>query len=393
MRRSYLVPKDYPHANRSCLQYQIMEKGYRSFASIESDEVSGHHAVPYVHNMDFNSKQIQQYDAMSVAGRLNQVKDELTSEELAIMPSVMCQNSDGTLENTSFLEILRWWLAGGSSAQSLLAYVIKYKLRCGQSGLARKIFDEAVQTGKLSHSFQSAVQRIEQTSRTVVITTKSHQQYRARKVICTIPLNVLKDVQFQPPLSPMKQEAINKGHIGRMIKIHAEVYGNEWRTWNGTAWPGEGLVGAYGDGLTKAGNSHLVSFGNNAPIDPSQHPEKLVAAFKHLEPSIPLKRLVSTNNRFTAGAERTLANHDIQIFHDWNNDPYAQGAWCVYSPGFATKYLKALQQPHGDVVFCGADWANGAWRGFIDGAIEQALRLSHELDVEFRKVYPAVHRL
>lgn len=68
-----------------------------------------------------------------------------------------------------------------------------------------------------------------------------------------------------------------------------------------------------------------------------------------------------------------------QIFHDWNNDPYAKGAWCVYPPGFVTKYLRALNETHGDVHFVGADWSDG-WRGFIDGAIDQGLQVSKVLN-------------
>ncbi|KAH7007494.1 hypothetical protein EDB80DRAFT_880995 [Ilyonectria destructans] len=335
-------------------QYRVLEKGYKALSSIESDEISGQNAVPYPHNMDFTSKKVQQYDEMSVAKRLDQVKDQLTPDEMAILSSGICQNSGGTLENTSFLEILRWWMLSGSSAKSFMAYLIRYKLRCGQSGLARKIFDEAVETGNLAYSFSSVVHRIEQQRSSVSVTTTNNQQYRARKVICTVPLNVLKHIEFKPSLELLKREAIQKGHINYMIKIHVEVKGKDWRSWSGMAWPGKGLAGAYGDGLTKAGNTHLVSFGHDAPIDPTQAPEKLMDAVRHLDPTVPIERL---------------------IFHDWNNDPYSQGAWCIYPPGFATKYLKALQQPHGDVFFCGADWADGGWRGFIDGAIEQALRL------------------
>lgn len=234
---------------------------------------------------------------------MNQVKDQFTSQELAIISSVICQNSGGTLENTSFLEILRWWVAGGSSVKSLFAYVIKYKLGCGQSGLARKIFEEAQQTGKLSYSFKTIVQKIEQSTSGANVTTKDNKHYSARKVICTIPLNVLKDIEFQPPLTRLKKEAISKGHVDQMIKIHAEVKGNEWRSWSGTAWPGKGLAGAYGDGLTKAGNTHLVAFGNNAQIDPPREPERLVEAFRHLEPSLPLERLVSIDTHQYVSAE------------------------------------------------------------------------------------------
>lgn len=34
------------------------------------------------------------------------------------------------------------------------------------------------------------------------------------------------------------------------------------------------------------------------------------------------------------------------------------------------KYLGALRERHGPVLFANSDWAAGGWRSFIDGAIE-----------------------
>ncbi|USP81287.1 hypothetical protein yc1106_08561 [Curvularia clavata] len=61
------------------------------------------------------------------------------------------------------------------------------------------------------------------------------------------------------------------------------------------------------------------------------------------------------------------------VLHSWSNDPFTKGAWFAAAPGWATKNLKVLQEPHGRVFMGSADWAQG-WRGFIDGAIEQGAR-------------------
>lgn len=54
----------------------------------------------------------------------------------------------------------------------------------------------------------------------------------------------------------------------------------------------------------------------------------------------------------------------------------------MYPPNFATKYMAALQGPHGNVHFASADWADG-WRGFIDGAIEQGSKAARVLGDNF----------
>lgn len=64
--------------------------------------------------------------------------------------------------------------------------------------------------------------------------------------------------------------------------------------------------------------------------------------------------------------------------HDWNNDPYSKGAWCISRPGQISKALKDLQESHGRIFFASGDWAS-AWRSAIDGAIEQGITTSRAL--------------
>lgn len=34
------------------------------------------------------------------------------------------------------------------------------------------------------------------------------------------------------------------------------------------------------------------------------------------------------------------------------------------------KYLEALRERQGSIIFANSDWATGGWRSFIDGAIQ-----------------------
>lgn len=147
-------------------------------------------------------------------------------------------------------------------------------------------------------------------------------------------------------------------------KIHYEVRGSELKSWSGMAWPGQGLLYAYGDGVTPAGNTHLTAFGASMPVF-------------HAEDDI----------EKTKEAMMTIRDVDIKriVFHDWVKDPFARGAWCMFDKGFATKYLTELQESHGNVEFASADWADG-WRGFIDGAIEQGSRSALRIARNLREV-------
>lgn len=146
----------------------------------------------------------------------------------------------------------------GRSYKLLNDLLIVYKIATGQSSLARKIFDEAVSTGKLSYSFESPVSKVvDRPSATRVITTRG--TFSARRIICTLPINVAGKVevsdiswlstcetsdnppfslplpsllpsstpslslprssQFDPPVSALRQEAWTVGHVNRCLKV------------------------------------------------------------------------------------------------------------------------------------------------------------------------------
>jgi monoamine oxidase len=67
--------------------------------------------------------------------------------------------------------------------------------------------------------------------------------------------------------------------------------------------------------------------------------------------------------------------------HDWMGDPYARSTWMMNRPNQVTRYLTDQQASEGVLHFAGGDIAN-LWAGFIDGAIESALRAAREITRE-----------
>jgi monoamine oxidase len=121
-----------------------------------------------------------------------------------------------------------------------------YKLKKGQSALARALFDEAVGAG-LDYSFSTPVTAVCDSGSSVTVTTTSGSTFRAKRLISTIPLNVLHTISFSPPLSATRQEAISIGQVNQMNKIHAEVEGDGMTSWGGCRYPSRLLYG-YGVG-------------------------------------------------------------------------------------------------------------------------------------------------
>ena len=121
--------------------------------------------------------------------------------------------------------------------------IIVFKLKCGQSSFATRFFNEALNTGSLSYSFDTVVSSVDSSHRDhVQVRTTDGRQFLARRVICTVPLNVLCKVQFNPPLEQAKAEAAKIKHVNQIVKLHAEIKAPEMRSWSGVTYPANKLL-------------------------------------------------------------------------------------------------------------------------------------------------------
>ncbi|KAJ5109610.1 hypothetical protein N7532_002255 [Penicillium argentinense] len=291
--------------------------------------------LPYstLGNSRVSFEEVQAVDQMSCRDRINQIKDQLSADELALLESLVPHMCAGTVEDVGYLEMLRAQALQGFCPETFEEVWTLYKIREGQSALARRIFDDAVRLG-LQYSFNSPIKSIIDRHGVVSLgTTTDNSTYN--------PL--------RPPLSPLRQEAMRIGHLNHLTKVHAEVEG-DLRGLRGCTWPGD-LLYVYGDGFC-AGNksTRIISFAgdNRGKLDPLKEPERLEIALQRFHP-MKIKKV---------------------LFHDWLSDPYSQSGPAWYRTGYLTKYLAELQKRHGNVLMANSDWASG-WRAFIEGAMEQ----------------------
>ncbi|GAA6025441.1 hypothetical protein JCM10207_005404, partial [Rhodosporidiobolus poonsookiae] len=270
----------------------------------------------------------------------------------------------------SFLECLKWFQHGSQSFFTLMTTLAFYKLKEGQSHLARRIFNESADSGNLCWSFETVVQKvIDRHGSVEVVTDKG--AWKATKVVCTLPTNVANKVQFEPAISPLRKAAFEEGHVNFGHKHH-EIAKPEFRsmTFNGyDAHNPMPLEAGFGDQiLKKNGNAVVVTFGaanKGEEQAAARQPEQIKKWIGRLHPALEEKYVGS-------------------LWMPWSTDPFAMGTWCMYAPNYYTKYFKELQKPHGNVHFASADWADG-WKSFIDGAIEQGTKSAYKITQEWRK--------
>lgn len=256
------------------------------------DGTCGRDAVPYPHSAKLNDD-AQMYDKMSVAERLAQIKGDLSENELLVAEAFVLLCSGATLETTSFYEFLHWWALCGYTYEGAINHLIRYKFKGGQSSFATKFFGEALATGNLTYSFNQPIASVKDTGAGVEVTTRNGDTYSATKMISCIPLNVLKDVKFEPPIPEGKAKAAETGHVNQTIKIHAEVSDRDLRSFTGISYPHNGMIFGLGDGETPVGNTHIVAFGaQHNHFHPEDDIEKTKQAMKGFAP-MDIKRIVS----------------------------------------------------------------------------------------------------
>ncbi|KAF2452628.1 monoamine oxidase N [Lineolata rhizophorae] len=346
----------------------LFESGMTKFINVDGSQVRS--VLPFPHDPHRNPAALS-YDTMTLADRFAQLGDSLTPSERAAVAALVLVISGSTLDKAGFFDMLRQWALGFYSVQGFLECGLAYKFGAGQSTLARRMFDECVGTGRLSYAFGAPASAVRDDGGgaaggvAVTVEGAAPATYRAARVVCAVPQNVLSGIAFWPPLPAAKAEAARIGHVNKSVKLHAEVAGTTLRSWAGVTYPDNGLLYGVGGGLSPDGrDTELVFFGAEATeLQPEEDGEKTLEAVQaFFDEPVDVKRL---------------------LFHNWNKDPFSNGAWSWFPPNMAAKYLDALRERHGNVLFASADWALG-WRGALDGAFEEGARVAYEMTQELR---------
>lgn len=200
--------------------------------------------------------------------------------------------------------------------------------------------------------FGITVRRIVDTSEAVEVHTDGGV-ITAQRVISTVPLNTLHSIAFEPALPSALADAADFRHSCRSIKSWARVRAVPDGLF-GLAWPAaaQWVSDEYplGDGT-----SLVVAFGYDGA------------------------RLDAADAVSIADALRLYAP-DVEVletdWHDWVHDPFSQGAWSIWSPGWVRGgHVGAFDAPHGRVHFAGSDVAH-RWMGWIDGAIDSGTEVA-----------------
>jgi monoamine oxidase len=178
---------------------------------------------------------------------------------------------------------------------------------------------------------------------------------RSRGVVVAVPLNVWRDIRFDPPLGTAKSRAAASGHAGHSSKVLAIARGVP------------AGIGAVGWG---------VPLQAMVAMRPVEGAGQLIAGFAGRG------RVDGDDREAVQTAVRAYAP-DAEVvasgWHDWSADPFARGTWCALPPGWLTDgTFAALEVPEGRLAFAGGDLApDGA--GWIEGALSSGGRAAERI--------------
>jgi pseudooxynicotine dehydrogenase len=311
---------------------------------------SSREILPLPHD-PFGSDEYRKVDGISARERLASCRG-IGSVYRDMLDGDLAGCGHNYTDRFAWIEMVRWYALAGHNVTDMNDMSGRFHFKDGTVAL----LDALLAEGKPEVRLASPVRKVIQDDTHITVVTDSGEEMRGKVVVSTVPLNVLKDIDWQPALPETKLQASRETHSGAGTKLHALIEGDHG-AFSGVAPSQFALNSLLTEGI-EDGHTHVIGFGPDPAlldVNDTQAVEKAVRLF------IPEAKVIRT------------------FGYPWTLDPYSKGTWCTLRPGMWSKYLRDLQQPRGRLIFASADWANG-FRGFIDGAIEQGLEAGRRVN-------------
>ncbi|MEO8042205.1 MAG: FAD-dependent oxidoreductase [Acidobacteriota bacterium] len=273
------------------------------------------------------------------------------------------------MDSTDFGESIRHvsaFAALAEYAESSPHNEMDYKITGGNSRLAEEF---AKRIGKENIRLATRVMSIKQNTRGITVggyfvspppngaeAIPNAFQLRADAVICTVPINSLLKIKFDPPLPPAQRDAAERLTYARICKNSVLYDERFWKAENFSMVSDVTSHYYFHSTQSQPGKEGILTsyaIGEKADVLASQSDER--------------RMHIITNDLIDFDRDAPKLARNIASYA-WQRDEFTDGAYALYKPGQWFGIRPILARPHGKVLFAGEHIAD--WQGFMEGAIE-----------------------
>lgn len=251
----------------------------------------------------------------------------------------------------------------------------------GYRPIVEWLHSEAVAHGA-SFRLQTVVREIAWSAGAVTVTSDAGEQFKARRLIVTLPLGVLQrnEVTFTPRLVA-KEEAAGKLAVGQVVKV---VLRFRDRFWEGINLPSDDgkRVDLKELAFIHSPDELPATWWTQLPVRApllvgwaggTRAEQLLLASADEL-----FDKSLEALSRIFAEPVRSIEDQLVDFYtHDWATDPFSFGAYS-YIPIGGLKAQAALSEPIENTIYFAGEAANKkGHHGTVHGALASALHAFH----------------
>lgn len=284
--------------------------------------------------------------ALEKISLLNFFQKHFSAQEVAILRTIFSAEFGDDPRNVSaFREAMDHSLGGKNTHMD-------FHVRGGNGklidALSREINEERIFT---HHEVRSIVQGRDG----VIVTCANGSVWRAKKVICTLPTQILARIHCSPALPKhIRSSALNLRY-GNIVKVMLTFPKRFWRKEDFSFFCDGFAQYIFHATRGQAGREGVLC---------------LYAVGKRAD-ALQKMSMSRIWNELIKVLPREIDTKGIRpisrMVHSWAGDRFAQGAYAVYQPGEWARVQKAFGKPHKHMYFAGEHL--GVMQGFMEGAV------------------------
>ncbi len=201
------------------------------------------------------------------------------------------------------------------------------------------------------------------------------QNIDADWIICTPPLGVVRRIEFSPPLTAKKMDAIRRVNYDSSTKVHAIAKKRFWELDDGIFGGGSVSDGSLGSTWYPSDNAEE----KNPEVSNSQ--SMFLASYCWGQTARRMSKQTASNILVSELAELHDSLHkDRSLVEDyvhwsWEDNEWSRGAYAFFQPGEHSELFEALVEPEGRVLLAGEHCSYV--HSWIQGAIFSGLRAAN----------------